>query len=325
MSRSCSGTSTSSRASRTASAESSATVSCSPGHRWPVRGSPPPCGINSNAPMSWFRKRSGAEGVGVVPEVRVVVLPVEVEQHHRVLGDPLAVELDVAGRPAADERRERVEPPHLVRERLREGCVAVGQPLAVVRPADQRVRRVGHEPGDRRRRPDDVEQFDRRGARFEQLSVGVPVLRDHLDRRAGVDRRGAGAHALDEPGQPRLPPLPGPPCAEVPRAAGGEAVDQGHQVAGQRRDLVVGQRDAGPPGDRTGDHLRRRVEEHDLRPRRPLRGRVVPRRRDLLHQGGDAVLAHQQRHEHRLADPVRLAVQRVHGALAEEGGLHRFR
>src|SRR4051812_26986626 len=101
-----------------------------------------------------------AEGVRVTPQIRVVVLAVQVEQHHRVLRDALAVELDVPRRPAADERRERVEPAHLVGECLSEGRVALGQALPVLGPANQCVPAEGHEPADRDGRPDDVEQFD---------------------------------------------------------------------------------------------------------------------------------------------------------------------
>ena len=37
----------------------------------------------------------GPERIGVLPQIAVVVLPVEVQQHHRVLRDPLAVPLDL--------------------------------------------------------------------------------------------------------------------------------------------------------------------------------------------------------------------------------------
>jgi hypothetical protein len=144
-------------------------------------------------------------------------------------------------------------------------------------------------------------------------------VRDRGDRRIGRGDDVAAAYPLDLGGQPALAPAAGRQGPPVPWARGREAVHQRDQVRGQFRQLVVGHRDAGPPGHRAGDDQRHLVEEGHRRPAAPALRGLVERLTDQLGQHVDAVV-HQQRHEQRLAVPVGRTVERVHRTLAEQRG-----
>lgn len=124
----------------------------------------------------------GPERERLLPQLQVVVVPPQVEQDHRALRDRFAAPCQVLHRDLTDERCERVETTDLVREGLGELVVAVGQPLAVVRPAVQSVRGMGDEPAHRCGRADDVEQLDVGELGRQLPPVGVAMARCHVER-----------------------------------------------------------------------------------------------------------------------------------------------
>jgi hypothetical protein len=86
-----------------------------------------------------------------------MVLPEQIEQHHGPGRDTLVQPGRMADGPAADERRERVEAPDFLSEGHRARQVAGPQQGPVLRPAVQCVTGVRDEPGNRDRRPEDVQ------------------------------------------------------------------------------------------------------------------------------------------------------------------------
>ncbi len=94
----------------------------------------------------------------------------------------MPLELDIVGGSATDERRERVEPADLVRERVGEGVITGREPRPLRGPPMQGVGGERDEPGDRDRGPQDVEQLDGGGAGGEEMAVVAAMVRHDIDR-----------------------------------------------------------------------------------------------------------------------------------------------
>lgn len=111
-----------------------------------------------------FEEALRAEGGRVAPEVFVVVLAVDIQEHRPALRERVTPPGEVPDRPAAEEGGERVQPADLVGERDGLGAVRVRQPCPVLGPSVQGVRGEGDEPAHGDRGAEHVEQFHRRCA-----------------------------------------------------------------------------------------------------------------------------------------------------------------
>lgn len=275
------------------------------------------------APDGPFEEAARPERVRVAPQRLVVVLAVHVEHHQAPFGHPCAPPEQVAGREAAEERHERVEAAHLVRERRPERHVTLRERRPVLRPAVQGVRGEGDEPGEGGGRAQHVEQFDGGRLRVQRLPARVRVRADPLQHRAGGRGDLSGTDVADQARQPLLLAAAGTPGPQMARSRGGEAVHhRGHVPRGRPR-LGVVQGHARPAVDAAGEHGGRLVEQQDRRAAAPLRYGLVPGVGDVLgesrHGGGL-----QQRQEQFLAGTVGRAVEGVHGLVAEEGAEDRL-
>jgi hypothetical protein len=190
---------------------------------------------------------------------------------------------------AGDERRERVETPHLVGEGHPVRQVTVAQPGPVLGPAVQGVPGERDEPGHRHGGPDDVEQLHRGALGRQQLAVGVGKAGDDIHGGPLRCFRRGRADLPDQAGQPAFPASSRHPGAPVPWPEGGEAVDHRDQISGHPPHVRLVERDTRPVRHTPRDHSAGLVEEHDLLPAGPRGDRLSPRRRNPVDQPGDLV------------------------------------
>jgi len=127
----------------------------------------------------------------------------------------------------------------------------------------QGVPGVGDEPAHRDGRPDHVQQLHRRQPWAQLLAVSLAVVGHHVERVTNGRGYPGGPHVGDQIAEPGLTPAAGTPCPPVPRPRRSESVDHGDEVTGQRRRLLVLDRDPGPVRRRGRDDPAGLVEQND--------------------------------------------------------------
>lgn len=207
---------------------------------------PSPLGDEIEGAPLPLAKSLRAKHLRLLPDARIVVGAIQIQQHLLPLGEGIAFPLKIVPHQRPNHGKEGIESPYLLYKHLRIIILASLQLLAtrgmlVQGHSGERDKdRHGHGWSQH------VEQFHSRHMGAQQIAVQVPVPGNDVGRALLRRREAAGADIREEARDPPIGSVASQACLPVLRPDRSRFVEQGGQFVRTLADLRLRERNARP-------------------------------------------------------------------------------